>query len=74
MDVSESRSLLDDLTAHVTQSEFVLEHRWKRGDTVLFDNYRLLHRRKPFNPMVPRLMKRTTIFLPPDRYPVQFQA
>ena len=74
MDVSESRPLLDELTAHITQPNFIFKHRWRRGDIVLWDNCRVLHRREPFDPMVPRLMKRTTIFLPPERYPVPFQA
>ena len=71
---SESLPLLNKLTAHITQPEFVFEHTWRRGDIVLWDNCRVLHRREPFDPMVPRLMKRTTIFLPPERYPVPFQA
>ena len=71
---SESLPLLDKLTAHITQPEFVFEHTWRRGDIVLWDNCRVLHRREPFDPMMPRLMKRTTIFLPPERYPVPFQA
>ena len=74
MDVRESRPLLDELTAHITQPNFIFEHRWRRGDSVLWDNCRVLHRREPFDPMVPRLMKRTTIFMPPERYPVPFQA
>ncbi len=74
MDVSESRPLLDELTAHITQPNFIFKHRWRRGDIVLWDNCRVLHRREPFDPTVPRLMKRTTIFLPPERYPVPFQA
>ena len=74
MDVSESRPLLDELAAHITQPNFIFEHSWRRGDIVLWDNCRVLHRREPFNPMVPRLLKRTTIFLPPERYPVPFQA
>ena len=74
MDISESRPLLDELAAHITQPNFIFEHSWRRGDIVLWDNCRVLHRREPFNPMVPRLLKRTTIFLPPERYPVPFQA
>ena len=66
--------LLDELTAHVTRPEFVFEHKWRRGDIMLWDNCRVLHRREPFDPMAPRLMKRTTIFLPPERYPVPFQV
>jgi taurine dioxygenase len=72
MDPAESRPLLDELTAHITRPEFVFEHTWRRGDIVLWDNCRVLHRREPFDPMVPRLLKRTTIFLPPARYPVPF--
>lgn len=72
MDPAESRPLLDELTAHITKPEFVFEHHWRRGDIVLWDNCRVLHRRAPFNPMVPRLLKRTTVFLPPERYPVPF--
>ncbi len=71
---AESREMLDELTAHVTRPEFVFEHKWRRGDIMLWDNCRVLHRREPFDPMVPRLMKRTTIFLPPERYPVPFQV
>ena len=56
----------------MTRPEFVFEHEWRRGDLVLWDNARVLHRREPFDPGLPRLLKRTTIFLPPDRYPVPF--
>jgi taurine dioxygenase len=72
MESAEGRALLDELSAHITRPEFVFEHKWRRGDIVLWDNCRVLHRREPFDPMVPRLLKRTTIFLPPDRYPVPF--
>jgi len=72
MESAEGRALLDELSAHVTRPEFVFEHTWRRGDIVLWDNCRVLHRREPFDPMVPRLLKRTTIFLPPERYPVPF--
>lgn len=74
MEHTEGRALLDELAAHITQPKFVFEHRWRRGDIVLWDNCRVLHRREPFDPMVPRLLKRTTIFLPPERYPLPFQA
>ena len=74
MAISEGRSLLDKLATHVTQPKFVYKHVWRRGDIVLWDNCRVLHQREPFDPTVPRLMKRTTIFLPPERYPVPFVA
>ena len=72
MAISEGHSLLEKLTAHVTRPKFVYKHVWRRGDIVLWDNCRVLHQREPFDPTVPRLMKRTMIFLPPERYPVPF--
>lgn len=74
MDPTEGKALLAELAAHITQPQFVYAHNWRRGDVVFWDNCRVLHRREPFDPMVPRLLKRTTIFLPPDRYPVPFDA
>jgi len=71
---SESRPFLDKLVAHMTAPAFVFQHKWQRGDIVLWDNCRVLHQREPFDPDTPRLMKRTTVFLPPDQYPVPFQS
>jgi taurine dioxygenase len=68
----EARALLDELVAHMANPAFVFQHQWRRGDIVLRDNCRVFHQREPFDAEVPRLMKRTTIFLPPDRYPVPF--
>ena len=73
MPPAESRALLDNLVAHITAPAFVFQHKWQRGDIVLWDNCRVLHQREPFDPDTPRLMKRTTVFLPPDQYPVPFQ-
>lgn len=70
----ESRVLLDQLTAHMTKPEFVFQHKWRRGDLVMWDNCRVLHQREPFDPDTPRLLKRTTVFLPPDRFPVPFET
>ena len=70
----EAGPLLAEIKAHMVKPEFVFEHQWRRGDIMLWDNARVLHRREPFNADVPRLMKRTTIFLPPDRYPVPFDT
>ncbi|MBI10900.1 MAG: taurine dioxygenase [Rhodospirillaceae bacterium] len=70
---AESRPFLDELVAHMTAPEFVFQHKWRRGDIVLWDNCRVLHQREPFDPEMPRLMKRTTVFLPPDQYPVPYQ-
>ena len=57
----ESRALLDGLLAWATQPQFVLRHRWRPGDLVVWDNTGLLHRALPYGSDSPRLMHRTTI-------------
>ncbi|MGE4220957.1 MAG: TauD/TfdA dioxygenase family protein [Alphaproteobacteria bacterium] len=50
MDEAEGRALLDELTGHTTQKRFLLAHRWRRGDVMIWDNRSLLHRARPFDP------------------------
>ncbi|MFC5752911.1 TauD/TfdA dioxygenase family protein [Actinomadura rugatobispora] len=57
----EGRALLDRLTEWATQPRFVLRHRWRRGDLVIWDNTGMLHRAMPFEPTSLRLMHRTTL-------------
>jgi len=64
MDTAAGLALLDELQAFVTQPRFVYEHHWQVGDTLMWDNGFLLHRREPFPATERRLMKRTTIILP----------
>ena len=40
----ESRQLLDDLLARATRPEDVYAHRWRAGDTIIWDNRCMLHR------------------------------
>ena len=40
----ESRKLIDDLLARATRTQDVYPHRWRVGDTVIWDNRCLLHR------------------------------
>jgi alpha-ketoglutarate-dependent taurine dioxygenase len=63
-------ALLDDIYAAATRPEFVYSHDWQVGDLVLWDNGRTMHRRDPFDPESRRLMKRTTIFLDPERHAI----
>jgi len=67
-----SAALLKEIKAHLVREEFTYKHQWQMGDVMLWDNARLLHRRDPFDGRLPRLMKRTTIFLPPEQFPVPF--
>ncbi|QFG22259.1 TauD/TfdA family dioxygenase [Actinomadura sp. WMMB 499] len=57
----DGRALLDRLTEWATQPRFVLRHRWRRGDLVIWDNTGMLHRALPFEPTSRRLMHRTTL-------------
>lgn len=40
---AEQQHLLDQLLAHVTQSRFVLRHRWQPADLIMFDNRLMMH-------------------------------
>jgi taurine dioxygenase len=70
LDAAGTRALLDEVFAHVLQDKFIYTHSWRNGDVVMWDNARLLHRREPFNEKLPRLAKRTTIFLRPKDFAV----
>jgi alpha-ketoglutarate-dependent taurine dioxygenase len=61
LEVAESEALLDALWAHATQPRFVMCHRWKVGDLVMWNNLSVLHRRDPFDPKTRRVMHRSQI-------------
>jgi alpha-ketoglutarate-dependent 2,4-dichlorophenoxyacetate dioxygenase len=45
----ESELVLERLMRHVTQPRYVHEHRWQRGDLVMWDNRSLVHRGTSFD-------------------------
>jgi alpha-ketoglutarate-dependent taurine dioxygenase len=57
----DGRVVLDRILAWATQSQFVLHHRWRVGDLVVWDNTGMLHRATPYEPTSRRLMHRTTL-------------
>ena len=61
MDLDEGRALIRELNAHVTQAEFMYRHEWRKHDLVIWDNRCALHRGRPWNPVYPRVMHRTTV-------------
>jgi alpha-ketoglutarate-dependent 2,4-dichlorophenoxyacetate dioxygenase len=62
MSLEESRRLLDDLLARTTRPEYVLQHRWRQWDLVMWDNRCVLHRGRPWDAARHRrVMRRTTI-------------
>jgi taurine dioxygenase len=66
MPEGEANALLDELAAFATRPEFVYAHHWQVGDTLLWSNGFLMHRREPFPSTDRRLMKRATMHLPAD--------
>jgi alpha-ketoglutarate-dependent taurine dioxygenase len=61
LSAEEGRGLLDEILAWATQPRFVLRHRWRVGDLVVWDNTGMLHRAIPYEPTSRRLMHRTTL-------------
>jgi len=45
----EGRALIDQLTAHATQRQFVYTHRWRVNDLVMWDNRCTMHRGTEFD-------------------------
>jgi taurine dioxygenase len=45
LDPVESEALLDELFAHLYRPEAVLDHEWRQGDLVIWDNLALQHAR-----------------------------
>ncbi len=59
--LDESEQLLEALWAHASRPEFVWEQVWEHGDTLIWDNRCLIHRRDPFDPGARRMMHRVQI-------------
>ncbi len=58
----EARKLLDELTAHATQRQFVHSHRWRPKDLVIWDNRCTMHRGMEFDDQrYKRDMRRATV-------------
>ena len=57
-----ARKLLDELTAHATQRQFVYSHRWRAKDLVIWDNRCTMHRGMEFDDQrYKRDMRRATV-------------
>ena len=58
----EARQLIDELTAHATQRQFVHPHRWREKDLVMWDNRCTMHRGMAFDDQrYKRDMRRATV-------------
>jgi alpha-ketoglutarate-dependent taurine dioxygenase len=61
LDPEESVELLDRLNDDACQAPRIHFHQWEVGDTVIWDNRRLMHRATPFDMREPRRMWHTRI-------------
>ncbi len=62
MDPDVGRALIDELMAHANQPRYVYNHRWRKGDLVIWDNRAVLHTASLFDhTRFERLMFRTTV-------------
>ena len=60
--IEEGRRLIEELIAFATQPQFVYQHRWRRGDLVMWDNRCTMHRGRPYDEKrYRRVMHRTTV-------------
>lgn len=59
--VAESESLINELWRYTEQPDVTWFHRWRVGDTIIWDNRCLMHCREAFDPQARRLMWRTQI-------------
>ena len=61
LDPGESETLLDELLEFACRPPRVLQHRWQAGDLAIWDNRCVLHRARPYDPNVPRVLHHTRI-------------
>jgi taurine dioxygenase len=54
-------ALLRRLVSHASQERFVYLHQWQKGDVIMWDNWRCMHRTTGTRPGDERLIHRTTI-------------
>ena len=66
IDPDESERLLDRLNEYACQPPWTYHHEWEVGDTVVWDNRRLMHCATPFDMTQPRRMWHTRIAGEPD--------
>ncbi len=56
-----SRTLLEQLYAHVTRPRYVSRHRWRAGDLIIWDNRSMLHRGPRARALGPRRLARCVV-------------
>ena len=57
MPVETGRALIEELTAHATQPQFVHAHQWQTDDLVMWDDSWTMHRAVPYDGNEPRVLR-----------------
>ena len=60
-DEDESRDIIEALNEHVKSSDIVYDHKWRRGDLMIWDNWCTIHARTDFPRDQTRMLRRYTI-------------
>ena len=55
--VEEGRALIEELTGHATQPQFVYSHQWQPHDLVMWDDSWTMHRAVPYDGDEPRVLR-----------------
>jgi len=61
MDPAESEALLEQLFDISEEPDYILSHRWRAGDLVMWDNRCTIHGRANFPESARRILRRTTV-------------
>lgn len=56
----ETDSLLANLFEHSTKKRYIYSHQWSINDVLMWDNRCTMHRGRPHDPKMPRVMRRST--------------
>lgn len=59
--LEESEALLDELWAHMLLEQHIVEHEWRCGDVVMWDNRCSVHQRGPFDARTDRELHATQV-------------
>ena len=66
MSYDESRSLLDKLMENACQPPRIYKHKWSPGDIVVWDNRCVMHRARPYDESLPRILRGARISGDPE--------
>ena len=66
MSYEESRALLDKLMENACQAPRTYQHKWTPGDIVVWDNRCVMHRARPYDESLPRILRGARISGDPE--------